>query len=123
MYSGHLCGAINFGRVIYHFREYDLANRFSVQAGSELASLRKELLIDFRTGGVNEVQNVNKKGSSLKKLELTLGKQQCTRRCLPIHGFQRAGIIKPIIVHKKALIRAVFQIFKVIYRWFFSSVR
>jgi hypothetical protein len=47
---------INFGRVIYHFREYDLANRFSVQAGSELASLRKELLIDFRTGGVNEVQ-------------------------------------------------------------------
>lgn len=62
---------INFDRAEHHFREYDLANRFSVQAGSELASLRKELLIDFRTGGANEVQKtLIKKEAASRSLEV-----------------------------------------------------
>ena len=42
-----------------------------MQAGSELASLRKELLIDFRTGGVNEVQRtLIKKEAASRSLEV-----------------------------------------------------
>lgn len=48
-------GVTDFERAESHFNDYGLAQRFSVQAGTELSTLRGELKFDHASGGVSEV--------------------------------------------------------------------
>ena len=52
----HAWDAILKIRTRQHFLDYDLDNRFSIQAGTELANLRNELLIDFESEGITGVK-------------------------------------------------------------------
>ncbi|HDH7802490.1 TPA: HNH endonuclease [Raoultella ornithinolytica] len=84
----------NKERASNHFKEYDLASRFSVQAGSELASLRKELLIDLAAGGVKEVhKNLLKKEMAAKDLEVNSWKTAMYQALSIDQWFYQGGFI------------------------------
>lgn len=63
-------GFTDFERAKSHFDDYGLAQRFSVQAGTELSTLRGELKFDHASGGVSEVlKTLRKKESAARGVE------------------------------------------------------